>query len=363
MSDASESHLSESSGAGGGQPLNPNLKQHLKQRRPVPSRDTIVDGLRAGDRAMLSRAITLLESTRTDHRDVARAVLSAVMPATGHALRVAITGVPGVGKSTFIEALGGHLIDAGHRLAVLAIDPSSTQSHGSILGDKTRMQALSARDEVFIRPSPTAGSLGGVARKTRETMLLCEAAGYDVVLVETVGVGQSEVTVHSMVDVFVLLALANAGDELQGIKRGIVEMADAVVINKAEGERRSAAERARRDFQNALHLFPPGPADWSPPVVLCSALQQQGIAEVWDVVEAYVAHTKANGFFAEQRHEQARHWMQQTIEQRLRDDFFQDEAVRALRPAVEARVLDGTLSSFEAAEQLLSAYHDAPEGS
>ena len=277
----------------------------------------------------------------------------------GDSIRVAVTGVPGVGKSTFIEALGTQLVDTGRRLAVLAVDPSSERSKGSILGDKTRMGALSQRDDVFIRPSPTAGSLGGVARKTRETILLCEAAGYDTIFVETVGVGQSETTVHSMVDFFLLLALAGAGDELQGIKRGIVEMADAIVINKADGDNKAAAKRAKNEYEKALHLFPPSETGWSPPVLTCSSTTGAGIPEVWATVERFCAQMKAEGHFEEKRRKQARHWMYQTIEHRLLRHFFDSEVVQSQLDDLEAKVLNGKCSSFAAAETLLEAYQNA----
>lgn len=312
---------------------------------------------------MLSRAITLIESRHPEHQEKARMLIDRCLPHAGDSMRVAITGVPGVGKSTFIEALGTRLIDRGHRLAVLAIDPTSERTRGSILGDKTRMGTLAASDDVFIRPSPTSGSLGGVARTTRETIFLCEAAGFDTVFVETVGVGQAEITVRSMVDFFLLLALARAGDELQGIKRGIVEVADAIAINKADGDNREAAERARSEYDHALHLFPPGPSGWTPPVCTCSALTGDGLDEIWETIQAYRTRTRHSGYFEEQRRQQARHWMYQTIEQRLRDDFFSDDGVQAALPSIEDDVLAGTLSSFAAAEQLLSVYHDVSEDS
>jgi LAO/AO transport system kinase len=264
-----------------------------------------------------------------------------------------------VGKSTFIEALGQPLLDRGHRLAVLAVDPSSERSQGSILGDKTRMGSLAASDDVYIRPSPTSGSLGGVARTTRESIFLCEAAGYDIILVETVGVGQAEVKVHSMVDFFLLLALAGAGDELQGMKRGIVEMADAIAINKADGDNRAAAEEARAEYERALHLLGETESGWRPPVHTCSAETGDGILEVWESIQAYRSHTAENGFFDTQRRRQARHWMYQTIEDTLREDFFSTPAVQAARDNLEEQVVAGRMSSFAAAQELLSVYRDA----
>lgn len=362
MSDSakSESTLSSSTASEDVSSLNPNLNQHTS---PNPARvktvEDYVTGIRNRDRVVLSRAITLLESTRPEHQKKARTILDRVLPETGTSIRVAVTGVPGVGKSTFIEALGPHLIENGHRLAVLTIDPSSERSKGSILGDKTRMGTLASHDDVYIRPSPTAGTLGGVARKTRETILLCEAAGHDVVLVETVGVGQSEVTVRSMVDFFLLLALAGAGDELQGIKRGIVEMADAIAINKADGENKAVAEEARDEYERALRLLGEPASGWQPPVLTCSAQTSEGIKAVWDVVDAYQSEMKTSGFFQAQRRRQARHWMYQTIEQRLRDDFFTHPEVQARRDQIEQAVLDGDLSSFAAAERLLDTYRSA----
>jgi LAO/AO transport system kinase len=338
--------------------LNPNLSGHASKRRQVGT-DELVEGLRAGDRVLLSKAITLIESTRESDRSQAREVIQRCLPGIGESVRVGVTGVPGVGKSSFIETLGVRLADDGHRLAVLAIDPSSERTRGSILGDKTRMGTLAQHENVYIRPSPTSGSLGGVARKTRETILLCEAAGYDTIFVETVGVGQSEITVHSMVDVFLLLGITGAGDELQGIKRGVVEMADLIAINKADGDNVAAAERAKRQYENALHLFPPSDSGWTPPVLTCSAETGSGISEVWDAVTAYCEDTKASGYFSAQRRRQARYWMHQTIEQRLLDEFFDHPAVRECLDATEADVLEGNLSSFAAADRLLDAYREA----
>ena len=337
--------------------LNPNLKQNLgSTNASARSVTNYATSIKRGDRVALSQAITLLESTRPDHKEQARAILDRCLQDAGNSIRVGITGVPGVGKSTFIEALGTRLVECGHRLAILAIDPTSSRTKGSILGDKTRMSRLASSDDVFIRPSPTGGSLGGVARTTRETILLCEAAGFDTVFVETVGVGQSETAVHSMVDFFLLLALARAGDELQGIKRGIMEMADAIAINKADGDNKKAARQARQTYENALHLFPPDASGWTPPVRTCSAQTGDGIDEVWRDVEDYVQQAKEGGFFAEKRQRQAKHWMYETIEQQLRDDFFNNPNVEAAQQEVEQQVLAGTLSSFAAAQRLLDIY-------
>ena len=337
--------------------INPKLKASPKRKRL--SVETYVNGVRAGDRVVLGQAITLIESTRPEHQAIAQQIIEQCLPHTGRSIRVGITGVPGVGKSTFIEALGTHLTARGHRLAVLTIDPSSARTKGSILGDKTRMPLLAADPNAFIRPSPTAGSLGGVARTTRETIYLCEAAGFDIVFVETVGVGQSEVAVHAMVDFFLLLMLAGAGDELQGIKRGIVEMADALVVTKADGANVEKANEARREYRNALTLFPPKESAWWPKVLTCSAFSGEGIDGVWKTVEAHRAHTQANGFFETNRQQQARHWMLQTITHHLRAHFFAHPRVKEAMALIEKEVIDGKISSFAAAQKLIALYQGA----
>lgn len=331
-------------------------------RRSLPTVDEFVQGIRAGNRVVLGQAITLVESTRPEHQALAREVIARLLqsPITGRpvnqSLRIAVTGAPGVGKSTFIEALGTMLTAEGQRVAVLAIDPTSSVSKGSILGDKTRMERLSTNELAFIRPSPSGESLGGVARKTRETILLVEAAGYDTVIIETVGVGQSEIAAHSMTDVFLLLLLPGAGDELQGIKRGIVEMADILAVNKADGDRVKLANQARAHYLNATHLLPPGPSGWAPKVLACSAEQGTGIAEIWQAIQEFKTHTLANGFFHENRRQQAGYWLQEALLAGLQTTFFNNPAVRETLAALEPEVLAGRMSPFAAAEQVLGAF-------
>jgi LAO/AO transport system kinase len=312
------------------------------------------DGILSGNRVLLSRAITLVESTLPSDQELAQQVLDVVLPHAGRSVRVGITGVPGVGKSTFIEALGLHLVrEKGHRLAVLAVDPSSQRSGGSILGDKTRMNLLAAHPAAYIRPSPAGRSLGGVTRSTREAMVLCEAAGHDVIFVETVGVGQSETAVHGMVDFFLLLMLAGAGDELQGIKKGIMEMADAVTITKADAGNEQAARRARVEYQNALHLFPLVPSGWSPVVTTSSALTGTGIAPVWDVVRQYVRQTRESGYFQRRRQEQNLHWLHETIRETLEQRFYARPEVAQHLSRLQQQVMEGRKSAFGAAAELL----------
>lgn len=346
--------------AGVPQPDNVNRALAGRFRRNRWPDERYVSGILHGDRVALSRAITLIESSRPEDQEQAERILEACLPSTGRSIRVGITGVPGVGKSTLIEALGTHLTQKlGHKVAVLAVDPSSQVSRGSILGDKSRMESLATDPNAFVRPSPSGGSLGGVARKTRETILLCEAAGFDVVLVETVGVGQSEAAVHGMTDFFLLLMLAGAGDELQGIKRGIMEMADMIAITKAEGDNRLRAEAAKREYENALHLFPPNPSGWAPRVRLCSAVEGTGVAEIWEEVLRYVELTRGNGYFEHNRRRQAREWMLETIRYALEDQFFGDPAVRRAMPAIEREVLAGKTSSFAAARRLLNLFRQS----
>lgn len=309
-----------------------------------------------GDRRALAQAITLVESSRPDHRDDADALLAAVLRQTGESVRVGISGSPGAGKSTFIEALGLHVVEQGHRVAVLAVDPSSTRSGGSILGDKTRMEELTRSPSAFIRPSPTSGTLGGVARRTREAMLLCEAAGFDVVLVETVGVGQSEVAVDAMVDLFLLLLAPGGGDELQGIKRGIVELADLVVVNKADGELAAAARSAASDYASALHLLRPKQAGWEPRVVMASALLGTGVPDVWSAIEEFRAALSASGELDHRRAEQARDWMWAEVSDSLLDTLRDDAGVAELAAQLEHAVQAGELPPAAAARRILDAF-------
>ena len=374
-------------------PINPNYQRKTGKSYTF---EELKEGVLAGNRTLLARAITLVESTNPERRQLGRAVLEAVMPQTGRSVRIGITGVPGVGKSTFIEAIGRRWLDRGERIAVLAVDPSSSRSRGSILGDKTRMPEMATHERVFIRPSPASGNLGGMARTSRETMLLCEAAGFDRILLETVGVGQSETTVHSMVDFFLLLMLPGAGDELQGMKRGVMEMADLIAINKAEEGNRKAAELAKRNYENALSLFPPAESGWPPKVYTCSALEEMqgggltdrevggdegvrsdvglGIGEgvdggqevggdrtssktgfdaIFRAIDEYEATTRRNGYFDHRRESQAIEWMHETILTELREQFYSDPRVKDQLAKIEANVRAGVISPFEAAQTLL----------
>jgi len=315
-----------------------------------------IAGIEQGDRVTLGRAITLVESNLPTDRQLAQQVLKALMPRTGNAVRIGITGVPGVGKSTFIESFGLRLAEMGKKVAVLAVDPSSQRSRGSIMGDKTRMERLSQHDNAFIRPSASGSSLGGVARKTRETMLLCEANGYDVILIETVGVGQSEVAVRGMVDFFLLLMLAGAGDELQGIKKGIMEMADLLVINKADGDNLQKAKLARVQYQNALHLFRPTASAWACPVQLCSSTEGVGITEVWDTITQYLDRTQLNRWFYRNREEQNLTWMRDSIKEELIDHFYAHPQVKEQLEPIAEKVAKGQLPAYKAAQMLIDAY-------
>ena len=334
--------------------VNPYINLRNRPKRRQFSVDESVEGIVKGDITMLSRAVTLVESVRPEHQAIAQEVIEKCLPYSGNSIRVGISGVPGAGKSTSIDVFGLHVLEEkGGKLAVLAIDPSSERSKGSILGDKTRMEKLSVHPKSFIRPSPSAGSLGGVARKTRETIILCEAAGFDKIFVETVGVGQSETAVHSMVDFFLLIQLAGTGDELQGIKRGIMEMADGIVINKADGNNIEKAKLAAAHFRNALHLFP---APESPQVLTYSGFYNIGVKEIWDMVYGYIDFVKKNGYFDYRRNEQAKYWMYETINEHLRDSFYQDPLIADMLEIKEKEVLNGQATSFTAAKKLLDVY-------
>jgi LAO/AO transport system kinase len=334
--------------------VNPYRKSTQKRRLFTASE--YVEGILAGDISMLSRSVTLVESSLPEHQLIAQEVIEKCLPHAGKSVRLGITGVPGAGKSTFIEALGMHLMRSGHKLAVLAIDPSSERSKGSILGDKTRMEELSVAKNAFIRPSPSAGSLGGVARKTRESIVLCEAAGFDTIFVETVGVGQSETSVHSMVDFFLLIQLAGAGDELQGIKRGIMEMADGIAINKCDGSNVDKAKVAKNQYQNALHLFPPHESGWVPEALTCSSTEIIGVEDVWNMVERYAKFVKESGYFEVKRNAQSKYWMYETINEQLKANFYRNPEIERLLIDSESKVLSNELSSFIAAKKLLDKY-------
>lgn len=334
--------------------VNPYLKKRQKKKHYTP--DEYVEGILRGDRTILSQAVTLVESSKSDHQQVAQEVIEKCLPHAGNAVRVGITGVPGAGKSTSIDTFGMHLMSQGKKLAVLAIDPSSERSKGSILGDKTRMEQLSIQENAFIRPSPSAGSLGGVARKTRETIILCEAAGFDTIFVETVGVGQSETAVHSMVDFFMLLQVPGTGDELQGIKRGIMELADGIVINKADGTNIEKAQLAQAQYRNALHLFPPTQSGWSPMVLTYSGYYGLGISEIWEMVYKYIEFTKGNGSFDYRRSEQSKYWMYESINEKLKSHFYRNHHREMELKHMEQKVLKGEISSFIAAKIMLDEY-------
>jgi len=327
-----------------------------KPSRALLSPQQYVDGIVNGNRTILSQAITLVESSLPSHQEIAQTIIQKCLPLSGNSVRIGITGVPGVGKSTFIEAFGKHLTLQGRKIAVLAIDPSSTRSRGSILGDKTRMEELSVDNNAFIRPSPSAGSLGGVARKTRETIILCEAAGFDTILVETVGVGQSEIAVHSMVDFFLLLMIGGAGDELQGIKRGIMEMADAVVINKADGDNLKRVTIAMAELRSALHYFPPSDSGWQPLCEACSSVTKAGIPRVDEMISQYVDFTKSNGYFARRRLQQSKQIMMSVIDQALHDHFYQQVEIKKLMTKVEIELHQEKISAYVAAQKLLEKY-------
>lgn len=336
-------------------PMNPNITARLQSiKRKSLTTDEYVEGILKGNINILSQAITLVESAKTEHQMTAQEVINRCLPSSGKSVRIGITGVPGAGKSTFIESFGKYLTGLGHKIAVLAIDPSSERSKGSILGDKTRMEELACDPKAYIRPSPSAGSLGGVARKTREAMILCETAGFDIILIETVGVGQSETAVHSMVDFFLLVQIAGAGDELQGIKRGIMEMADSIIINKADGNNIQRAELAKAQLQTALHFFPPHESGVNPKVMTCSAYERTGINDIWDNILHYCSEAQQNGYFDIRRSEQAKYWMYETINEQLRNRFYQHQKENL--KTTEEKVMNNQLSSFAAAFELLDNY-------
>lgn len=343
--------------SGVAQPPTVNPYLNLRPRRkPLPPASELVEGILKGDVTSLSRAVTLVESIAPDHYALAQEVIEKCLPHSGNSRRIGITGVPGAGKSTSIDVFGMHVLRQGGKLAVLAIDPSSERSKGSILGDKTRMEKLSQQSGAFIRPSPSAGSLGGVARKTREAMVLCEAAGYNNIFIETVGVGQSETAVHSMVDFFLLIQIAGAGDELQGIKRGIMEMADGIAINKADGENVGPAQLAQAQYKSALQLFPPAPSGWKPEVLTYSGYYERGIDEIWKMIDRYFEFVTKNGYFEVRRQQQARWWMYETIDEQLRKHFYDNPEIAQMLKHAEADVLASRKSSFAAAGAVLSKY-------
>ncbi len=328
----------------------------MYKRRSRLHAEAYIHGILEGDKVRLSQAITIIESTLDEDQLLAEQILSGVLPHCGNALRIGITGVPGVGKSTFIEHFGKHLTGIGKKVAVLAIDPSSQKTKGSILGDKTRMETLAHDPLAYIRPTATGAALGGVGNKTREALLLCEAAGYEVVIVETVGVGQSETAVKEMVDFFLLLMLAGAGDELQGIKKGIMEMADAIVINKADGENRQAAIKASNEYRNALQLLAKHQAHWTPKVLICSALLDEGLDKIWELMKDYEVQMKEDGYFYQNRQRQNLHWMESIIHYRIKQHFYHHEKVKEMWPELEKAVLKGETPALNAANLLLSAY-------
>ena len=337
-----------------------SAKKIQRKRSKQPSIQDFIDGILQGSIPLLSRAITLVESTNPKHQKKANAILEACLPYANNSIRIGITGVPGVGKSTFIEAFGKHLTGLGKKVAVLAVDPSSSINKGSILGDKTRMEQLVTDQNAFIRPSPSGTSLGGVAQKTRESIILCEAAGFDTIIVETVGVGQSETMVHSMVDFFLLLKIAGAGDELQGIKRGIIEMADAIVINKSDGENVKNTKIAKVEFNRALHLYPAKESGWQPKVLTASALKNKGIEDIHAMIEEYTSFAKGNDFFNQKRNEQNSFWLLSTIEQNLRDSFFKNAQIGVALEQEISNIKNGVSTPFSSAKKLLNLYNEKP---
>lgn len=338
--------------------VNPYLKRGRFARKQY-SVDEIVEGILKGDVTMLSQAVTLVESVKPEHQEKAQQVIERCLPYSGNSIRIGISGVPGAGKSTSIDEFGLHVLErTGGKLAVLAIDPSSERSKGSILGDKTRMEKLSVHPDAFIRPSPSAGSLGGVARKTRETVILCEAAGFDKIFIETVGVGQSETACHSMVDFFLLIQVAGTGDELQGIKRGIMEISDGIVVNKCDGDNVERCKMAAQGFRNALHFFPMPESGWTRQVLTYSGFYGYGIKEVWDMIFSYFNFIKDNGYFNHRRQQQNKYWMYETIDNSLRNQFYNNPQIKALLKQMEQSIQDGEKTSFMAAQDLLTAFEE-----
>ncbi|WP_339888013.1 methylmalonyl Co-A mutase-associated GTPase MeaB [uncultured Flavobacterium sp.] len=352
-----KSALSEVNGINQPDSLSNTVAKRIQlKRKIIPSANELIEAIKKGNKIALSRAITLVESTNPEHLERANEVINSCLPFANKSVRIGITGVPGVGKSTFIEAFGTYLTSIGKKVAVLAVDPSSSISHGSILGDKTRMEELVKDENAFIRPSASGDSLGGVARKTRESIILCEACGFDTILIETVGVGQSETAVHSMVDFFLLLKIAGAGDELQGIKRGIMEMADTIVINKADGDNISKAKLAKAEFNRALHLFPAKSSGWIPKVTTCSSFEKTGIDNVWIIISEYFDLAKENHFFEKKRQDQNQFWMMETINEQLKNNFYNHPDIIKLLEENKKAVQNNEVSPFVAAKSLLEKY-------
>lgn len=352
-----KSALSEIHGVEQPETLSSVVAHQIQQfRRKQPSAEELIAGILKGDKTALSRAITLVESTNPEHLAKANEVIKGCLPHANNSVRIGITGVPGVGKSTFIEAFGKYLTSIGKKVAVLAVDPSSSISHGSILGDKTRMEELVKDENAYIRPSASGDTLGGVARKTRETIILCEACGFDTIIIETVGVGQSETAVHSMVDFFLLLKISGAGDELQGIKRGIMEMADTIVINKADGDNIAKAKLAKTEFNRALHLFPAKSSGWIPKVTTCSAYEKTGIDGIWEIISEYFELVKSNHYFEEKRQNQNQFWMMETINEQLKNHFYNHPNIMQLLEENKKAVQNNEISPFAAAMSLLERY-------
>lgn len=355
MTKRRSSALHEKDGVSPPETTSKKAAENIKRKRSkIPTVDEFVSYILKGDITYLSRAITLVESTNVKHQEKANQILEQCLPFANKSVRIGITGVPGVGKSTFIEAFGKHLTNQGKKVAVLAVDPSSSINKGSVLGDKTRMEELVTDPNAFIRPSPSGTSLGGVAQKTKESIILCEAAGFDTVVIETVGVGQSETAVHSMVDFFLLLKLFGAGDELQGIKRGIIEMADAIVINKADGDNVRKAKMAKTEFNRALHLYPPKESGWQPKVLVASALKNIGIDKIHELIHEYMQHTKDSGYFEKKRNDQNTHWLISTINQQLKDTFFQNDIIKKPLETEIKKLKEGKTTPFLSAKKLMN---------